>query len=82
MAGRDRGNYERIITLAHQVESMARQKSLKGLDHYLGKAKQKAKPKTRAQVEVGAAQVLAMFKRLHAQDAKKAAQSRGGSVMS
>jgi hypothetical protein len=63
MTGRDRGNYERIVALAHQVEAMARQKTLKPLAAYL------AKPK--AKKAGGASEVLAMLTRMKKkQDAK------------
>lgn len=65
MLGRSRGNQERIIALAHQIEAMSRQKSLKPLSKYL----EPAKPTRKA----GAGEVLEMFKRLKAkQDAKGA----------
>lgn len=56
MSGRARGEQERIIALAHQVESMARQKYLRPLRHYLPKNK-------RAVIREGAANVLAMLRR-------------------
>jgi hypothetical protein len=56
MQGRIKGDQERILILAHQVEMMARQKTLKALSHYLTTEKQSA--------ENGAAKVLAMFNRV------------------
>lgn len=40
MQGRATGNQERIIILAHQMESMARQERLRPLRHYLHKGQQ------------------------------------------
>ena len=54
MQGRASGNQERIIILAHQVESMARQERLKPVRHYL--------PKAQAQKPDGAKNVLAMLR--------------------
>ena len=56
MQGRIKGDQERILILAHQVEMMARQKTLKALSHYLSTEKENA--------EAGASKVLALFKRL------------------
>ena len=54
MQGRTKGDQDRILILAHQVEMMARQKTLKALSHYLKTEKKSA--------ESGAAKVLALFK--------------------
>jgi hypothetical protein len=56
MRGRIKGDQERILTLAHQVEMFARQKSLRALSHYLETEQQKA--------DNGAAKVLSLFRRL------------------
>lgn len=56
MQGRMKGDQERILILAHQIEMMARQKTLRALSHYLATEKKTA--------EQGAAQVLDLFKRL------------------
>ncbi|MFX4083652.1 hypothetical protein ACKU27_00960 [Sphingobium yanoikuyae] len=62
MRGRARGHQERIIILAHQIEIMARQKTLKAVKHYLPKEEKAAKPSgTRGLVE--------MFKRIKARQA-------------
>lgn len=37
MRGRDRADHDRIITLAHQIEAMAREKRLKPLKKYLSR---------------------------------------------
>lgn len=64
MRGRSRGHQERILLLAHQTESMARQKTLKPFNHYL--------PKPSRPPEAGAAAVLAKLRKLKArQDAEK-----------
>lgn len=68
MRGRSRGNFERIITLAHQTEAMARQKTFKPLEKYL--TKPKAAPKA------GASEVLAMLQRMKAKQDKKAAKAK------
>lgn len=62
MQGRIKGDQERILILAHQVEMMARQKTLKALSHYLKTEKQNAND--------GASRVLALFNRLAAKDGK------------
>lgn len=56
MQGRIKGDQERILTLAHQIEMFARQKTIRALSHYLATEKENA--------EVGVSKVLAMFKRL------------------
>jgi hypothetical protein len=56
MQGRIKGEQERILTLAHQIEMFARQKTLRALSHYLETEKQKT--------ENGAAKVLSLFRRL------------------
>ncbi len=56
MRGRIKGDQERILTLAHQIEMFARQKTIRALSHYLSTEKENA--------EAGAAKVLALFKRL------------------
>lgn len=56
MRGRIKGEQERILTLAHQIEMFARQKTIRALSHYLATEKENA--------EQGAAKVLALFKRL------------------
>ena len=56
MRGRSRGNQERIIALSHQIEMMARKKTLRALKHYL--------PKPDAPKQAGAMDVLAMMKRM------------------
>jgi hypothetical protein len=58
MRGRSRGHQERAVILAHQIETMARQKTLKPIKHYLPKPSKKKK-KTE-----GASMVLAMFQRM------------------
>lgn len=58
MRGRARGNRERIIILAHQVEAMARQKRLKPLEKYL----EPPKPKSKG----GASELLAKLRRFKA----------------
>ena len=62
MRGRARGHQERIVILAHQIESMARQKTLKAIKHYLPKEKKGGKID-------GASKVLAMFERMKARGA-------------
>lgn len=56
MRGRIKGEQERILTLAHQIEMFARQKTIRALSHYLTSEKDKA--------QEGASKVLALFKRL------------------
>jgi signal transduction histidine kinase len=56
MQGRIKGESERILTLAHQIEMFARQKTIGALSHYLATEKENA--------EAGASKVLALFKRL------------------
>jgi hypothetical protein len=58
MRGRARGNQERIVLLAHQVEVMARQKVLKRADAYL--------PKANVPKPSGAMAVLEMLRRMKA----------------
>ncbi|GLV22010.1 hypothetical protein TomMM35A_18630 [Sphingobium sp. TomMM35A] len=60
MRGRAKGNQERIIVLAHQIEIMARQKSLRPVKHYLPKSQEATKRN-------GASAVLAMMKRMQEQ---------------
>lgn len=62
MRGRARGQQERIIILAHQTESMARQKTLKAVKHYLPKAEKTPKP-------TGTRGLVEMFKRIKARQA-------------
>ena len=59
MRGRAKGNQERMIILAHQVEIMARQKVLKDVRHYLPKA-------NAAKERDGASKVLAMLRAMKA----------------
>lgn len=67
MRGRARGQQERIVVLAHQVETMARQKTLKSVKHYL--------PKSDAPMKTGASAMLAMVRRFKAkQDSANAAK--------
>lgn len=61
MRGRTKGDRDRIVTLAHQTEVMARQKTLKPLAKYLEPPKTKAKPESA---------VLAMMRRLKAKQQK------------
>lgn len=70
MRGRARGHQERIITLAHQVEAMARQKVLKPVAHYLPKAK----PPTRGGAERS---ILTMLKAKLAQQQNAKGKSHG-----
>lgn len=56
MRGRIKGDQERILTLAHQIEMFARQKTIKALSHYLETEKENA--------NAGASKVLALFRRL------------------
>lgn len=56
MRGRIKGEQERILTLAHQIEMFARQKTIRALSHYLATEKENA--------DAGASKVLALFKRL------------------
>lgn len=56
MRGRIKGEQERILTLAHQIEMFARQKTIRALSHYLSTEKENA--------EAGASKVLALFRRL------------------
>jgi hypothetical protein len=56
MRGRLKGEQERILTLAHQIEMFARQKTINALSYYLSTEKENA--------DANAAKVLAMFKRL------------------
>lgn len=56
MRGRTKGDQDRILTLAHQIEMFARQKTIRALSHYLSTEKQNA--------DAGASKVLAMFERL------------------
>lgn len=56
MQGREEGEQERTIILAHQIEMMARQKQLRGVQHYLPKSAAAAR-------EEGSASVLAMLRR-------------------
>jgi len=56
MRGRIKGDQERILTLAHQIEMFARQKTIKALSHYLETEKENA--------DSGASKVLALFRRL------------------
>lgn len=51
-----KGDQERILILAHQIEMMARQPTLRALPHYLASEKRSA--------DQGATKVLAMFRRL------------------
>lgn len=64
LKGRARGHQERIIILAHQTESMARQKTLKAIKHYLPKPERKAKAD-------GASGVLAMLRRMKGRQSEK-----------
>lgn len=57
MRGRAKGDRDRLIALAHQIEAMARQKILKALPKYLEVPK-KLTP------DQGAKKVLEMMKRL------------------
>jgi hypothetical protein len=72
MRGRVRGSQERIIELAHQTEMMARQKTLKGLQHYLPKP-----TVTKARGDAGAAKVLAMLRAAKAKQDKAKKVSPG-----
>lgn len=65
MRGRARGHQERIVILAHQVETMARQKTLKSVNHYL--------PKPGAPKKSGASAMLDMVRRFKAKQDKRAA---------
>lgn len=56
MRGRLKGEQERVLTLAHQIEMFARQKTIKALSHYLASEKEN--------VDAGASKVLSLFKRL------------------
>jgi len=56
MRGRLKGEQERRLALAHQIEMFARQKTIRALSHYLETEKQKS--------DIGAAMVLAMFRQL------------------
>jgi hypothetical protein len=56
MHGRIKGDQHRTLILAHHIEMMARQKTLRAVSHYLVSEKQS--------VDDGAARVLALFKRL------------------
>lgn len=62
MRGAAKGEHERTIVLAHQVEWMARQKTLKAPEHYL-------KPPKRQQRGPGA--VAAMLRRMQANQGKE-----------
>lgn len=64
MRGRARGHQERIVILAHQVETMARQKTLKSVKHYL--------PKPDAPKKSGASAMLDMVRRFKAKQDKRA----------
>lgn len=59
MRGRAKGERDRLVALAHQIEAMARQKVLKPLSKYLEEPKKQAP-------DDGARKVLAMMKRLKA----------------
>jgi hypothetical protein len=57
MRGKLKGERDRLIALAHQVEAMARQKILRPLAKYLEEPKKQTP-------DQGARKVLAMMKRL------------------
>lgn len=61
MRGCARRERERVIVLAHQIEAMARQRTLRSIDHYLKPAKQRQRS--------GARDMIAMFKRMKARQA-------------
>lgn len=66
MRGRARGHQERIVILAHQIETMARKKTLREVKHYLPKPGNAPKPS-------GASAVLAMVRRFKADQDQRAA---------
>jgi len=70
MRGRSRGNKERIILLAHQVEAMARQKILRDAAYYIKKSEARSN-------QDGAMSVLAMMRAFKARQDETAAAPPG-----
>jgi hypothetical protein len=64
MRGRARGHQERIVILAHQIEVMARKKTLRDVKHYLPKPGGAPEPS-------GTSAMLAMVRRFKAEQDKR-----------